>query len=336
MALSLNTHRLSVIGLLTATIVWWTACSDGDTVSTQLQESGVPVVFTADVQGSGLTRSAQTVDHNRWTANEEIAISDATADSPKRYKAASSSETDGGSVTFNYYDNNNIIYWPADKRDMRYDAWYPYSVARPTQTPTVPADQTSLTPGNYDLLYAPGSSQAFVQGNAQYPEPQAVSLTFYHQMVRIIVNIEIQTDDTWGSIVIGNGSNNIGRTRAVTTLGVTGDDATDDTRSTWGTLTDKNQITPKQISADGENKRYSYECMIPPQEGTNDYDLMTITTNVNGGGTRTYNYKTHYNFQAGYIYTYNLGLSIRGITMTATIQDWNGQTLKNVSDPLLL
>ena len=336
MALSPNTYRLSVIGLLTATTVWWTACSDSDTVGMQSQESRVPVVFTADMQGTGLTRSTQTVDHNRWTADDEIAISDATADSPKKYKAAASSETDGGSVTFNYYDDNNIIYWPADKRDMRYDAWYPYSAARPTQTLTVPADQTSLTPGDYDLLYAPGASQAFVQGDAQYPDPQAVALTFYHQMVRIIINIEIQTDNTWGSIVIGNGSNNIGRTRAVTTLGVTGEDATDATRSTWGTLTDKSEITPKQISADNVNKRYSYECMLPPQEGTNDYDLMTITTNVSGGGTHVYTYKTHYNFKAGYIYTYNLGLSIKGITMTATIQDWNDQTLKTVSDPLLL
>ena len=311
-----------------------TACSS-DSFTSEPDNQQHIVIFQSDVQ-SDMTRSRQTVDYNRWSEGDQIAISDVAANSPLYYSANAASTENGGSATFSPIDANNTIYWPADKRNMHYDAWYPYSASRPTSSPTVPANQNTSDATDCDLLYAPGAEYAFVQGTGSEPDPQIVPLTFYHQMAHIIVNIHIMTDDTWGSVTIGNGSNNIGRTRAITKLGVTGETATETTATTWGTLSDLSSISPKQLSADDTNKSYSYECILPPQAGTNAYDLMTIITKMANNADRTYHYKANYNFQAGYQYTYNFELSIQGIIMTASVVPWTDQATHTVTDPLLM
>lgn len=323
-----NRYHRHTLWMLAALLA---ACST-ETVEPEAGLQQVPVVFTTGMQGS-LTRSQQTYDVSRWTQGDAIAVSVASANSPKQYTADASSSADGGTTTFSPADAANTIYWPADKRDMHYDAWYPWSASRPTSA-TVPATQTAT--GDYDLLYAPGESHAFVQGTGQYPDLQAVPLVFYHQMVRLIINITIKTDDTWGSLTIGDGTN-IGRTRAITRLGTTGETATDATATTWGTLSDLSAVTPWLRSSDHTNKVYQYECILPPQSGTNANDLMTIVTKISGSNNRTYHYKAAYDFKAGYQYTYSFELSIQGVTMTAAIQPWQDQTEKNyTSTPLLM
>ena len=143
------------------------------------------------------------------------------------------------------------------------------------------------------------------------------------------------TDDTWGSVTIGDGTN-IGRIRAITHLGVTGETATETTKTQWGTLSEKTTITPKQLSANNTNKTYCYECLLPPQQGTNTNDLMTIITKMANNNDRPYHYKTAYDFQAGYQYTYTFELSIQGITMTTSVMPWTDETPVNVNDPLLM
>ena len=324
-------QNIYVAGMLIA--VMCTACSSESTTSDVPTTYTKPniVIFQADMRGS-MTRSRQTIEYSRWTEGDQIAVSDATANSPLKYKAATSSMENSGGVSFVSFDEGNIIYWPADKRDMHYDAWYPYATSRPVSA-EVPANQQDVE--TMDLLYAPGESHSFVQGSGNEPDPQTVPLTFYHQMARLVINIHIMTDDTWGSVTIGDGTN-IGRIRAITHLGVTGETATETTKTQWGTLSEKTTITPKQLSANNTNKTYCYECLLPPQQGTNTNDLMTIITKMANNNDRPYHYKTAYDFQAGYQYTYTFELSIQGITMTTSVMPWTDETPVNVNDPLLM
>ena len=324
-------QMIYVVGMLIAMMC--TACSSEPMTSeaSATYNKLNRVIFQADMSGS-MTRSRQTIENNRWTEGDQIAISDATTNSPKKYTAVTSSTENGGGVSFNPHDEQNIIYWPADKRDMHYDAWFPYAGSRPASA-EVPANQQNTEA--VDLLYAPGESYSFVQGSGDEPDPQIVPLTFYHQMARLVINIHIMTDDTWGSVTIGDGTN-IGRIRAITKLGVTGEAATEETRSQWGTLSETVAIIPKQLDKDDTNKRYRYECILPPQQGTNTNDLMTIITKMANNSDRTYHYKSVYDFQAGYQYTYTFELSIQGITMTSSVEPWTEETPVNVNDPLLM
>lgn len=303
-----------------------------------------PVEFVLDF-GDGQTRSATTLD-NCWPANTHIAVRE-VGGSVLEYQTPSTDSSSGAAVSLSSSGSDYFI-WPVTSTTKTFRAWYPYSASEwgSSYDVSVDADQrvdnielsnisangeitggtavmSDATYNGYDMLYCPDIT---IQYKKRCP------LRFYHQMCRVVVNVNsVATINYVYSVSMGEG--NISTTLTLTRAGETGETATDEsTKAVWGTATDANN-TILMRRTDWAPSRHTavYECILPPQSG-GDFDTALFTlkattnTKTTSSSDPTYKYKDAFELKAGYQYIYNLSLSKSGVISiaTVTVSTWGG------------
>ena len=316
-------YRNSLALLLSAIAV---GCTSVETIDSR-QETPRPVAFSLQTAPTVTTRAASTLD-NLWPSATVISISNGT--NVYNYQTAAESSSTDDAVTLSPV--SSIFYWPVDDPGWSFSAWYP-ATASPTSTSTatasitVNADQTETTTSeatykSYDLLYCPPTTATFWA---------TVPLVFHHQMARVIVMIN--SDGTEGhdemvgsetvrkkevvtNVALG-GTNRLGLTGTITTFSTTGANGS----TVWNVATKGACITkmrPLASHTNAASNLYAFECILPPQKDeTADAPLIDITTSGAEDHnhqliTRTYTYKSAFDYKAGYQYTYNLAISEQG------------------------
>lgn len=304
------------------------ACgSDADEQqSDSTMQSAEPISFSAGLAADASVTRASVTTENAWPANTRIAIhEDATSKTLPYVTAANGGNAEAIPLRPEGNTLSDMFYWAVTKESRTFRAWYPYS-STPWTTPmavSVPADQNALSDSEYlayDLLYAPAVTIDYKR--------QGI-LLFYHQMCRVVVNINSLS---LGALVdeVTMGQNNMGVSANITSLGATGGGATG-TTTVWSDVASAGQSIKLHKNTERTNDARhtaSYECIIPPQSGGNvTTPLFTVkeTRTIAGSPvTNTCIYRDDYEFRAGYQYTYNFTLSKQGaLTIaTVTVSNW--------------
>ena len=289
---------------------------------------GEPVYFAAS-SSNGMTRG--TTFDNMWTSDINISVCDKSTASNRilLYHPNQEVTVSGQAVVLSPDAEANAFFWSPISETRTFSAWYPYSSTEWTlpKEVTVPIDQSSMTEANYknlDLLYAPATT-------FQYKQKPAL-LTFYHQCCRIVVNINYVS--IGGSIdEVTLGTDNLGLSANITTLGVTGNIGTG-TATVWGNVSSTTSSVKmrKNTANSNDSEHYAvYECILPPQSG-GDYSTALITikgTRIVSGNNiqKSYIYRESFDYRAGYQYNYNFTLSKQGALTIATVTVGNWGTV---------
>lgn len=165
--------RNSFYGLMALALCLTTSCSNEETDNGM---NGQAVMFASGVNRFE-TRVNDTGD--QWLQGDEVGIYMFDA-SKKALKSniKHSAATAGASTTF---QTSDVMYYPTDGSAVDFMAYHPYSESVSTEYPinlSVQTNQTAL-----DLMYAV-SGQSYTQTSGT-----AVSLTFNHQLVKVIINV---------------------------------------------------------------------------------------------------------------------------------------------------
>lgn len=179
-------------------------------------------------------------------------------------------------------------------------------------TCSVPTDQSNGW-GSSDLLYA-------VEKNVQQvSDPTVQNLTFYH----LLSMVEF-------SITSGNGNAVLASSQAVKLNGVNTKieftpsktvnmDTEEERTAMLANASESGNITlPQAMTTDANNKVYNRAIVIP-QTLSN----KTITFALNAGGTLTYTFPADTEFKSGYLYRYDITLTMSGLKVTSSVEPWN-------------
>lgn len=300
------------------------------------QEQRVPVSFSTSFFKVSTTRS--TLD-NIWPNNFQITISDGTGKTYTYQTADNSSELASG-ATSSLKPVTDAIYW--DNPSVVFSAWAPAGGSAAPTSWDVPADQRTISDADYlvnDRLYCPPEITPFT-----FQQSTPIHLQFHHELARIIVRInssyteghEETVDEvkvTKKEVVenVAFGGNRLALSGTIThsTTGVNG--------TTGWTLSETKNLSitkmrPLASLTNASNNVYAFECIVIPQANTTTTDaLIDITTSGAEDHThtlveRTYTYKSAFEFQSGYQYTYDMAISEQGtVTLDRVkVQDWDG------------
>ena len=291
--------------ILAAAALTLAACSNEE--SDNRVDNNV-IRLTANMGETTLTRAGTTIQSTAFEENELVNIEVTPSGgsmSAKVYKAGAPS----GTVNGLNVNTGDAFTWPASGT-VGIKAFYPSSVGSSTASFTVSTDQSATGSATgatdaekgykgSDLMYATEISD-------QAKQSDAVGLTFNHALTKIIVNL------TEGS---GMSSTDIAacqvQLKAMRTATIASGVAAKATFDA-GTAATITMGTGTTLAA-----------IIVPQEIPASTNFITITTS--GSHSVSYPLPAAKNFDAGKVYTYNLTVSMSGITLqSTTIQNWDG------------
>ena len=271
-----------------------------------LPEGKYPVTFTAT--GLEIAPTSRATADGTWTTGDKVAVKVKDESEVKEYTAADGS---GASTTLKAAEGVIPFYWKSTDETKDVSAWYcgtGYNASLPT-TWSVQPDQGS--DGNYqksDFLYAKGTLS--FNGNK--------SLTFYHQVAKVVVNIR-----KYG-VTAAVGSIKSVRIKAISQgtfqVNVGGNYRLSASGSSYEAITPKT-INPNanvvfETGKVGEPALASYQALVIPQVlGTNTPIEIQIE------GYDTFTYPPTGSWEGGTQYTYNLTIDGKKVTATVTTDD---------------
>lgn len=300
-------HTFSALALLLAA----TACTRDDEGT--LPDGTQPLTLTAAIEGSADTRA--TVD-NRWNGNETIALQVTDGDGTEWYDYT---VDDKGNLSGDYYWTN--------PSSITVQGLYPNIMAESNDwTWGVEEDQSS--DADYqsgDLLCSESKAVSFGQTPA---------LTFYHQTAKIVVNIKSDGLPESIGATADNISLTIGEGGILTMDGTftlpTEADGNGRWLGIWTTGSTKGSIKPHLATTPETGNFATYEALVIPQDMTAGIKLLTFTAEKDGNtyGPFYYTLKGYANWQAGYVYTYDITIFHYGleVQVSESINWENGAT----------
>ncbi len=170
-----------------------------------------------------------------------------------------------------------------------------------------------------ELLYAPSTSYTYTDTNTD-GTPDAVNVSLYHQMARIVVNITstITTSVTISSVQIGHTDYTVPLSGTFTKPS-SGNFGTWTVGSTTGVITAKAETATSGYLA-------TYSAVVIPADNTTYAagDKLIVVTTSNG--TYYYTIPTGgYTFEPGYQYTFNI-TNLNQIDFNVTVSEWGTGT----------
>ena len=293
-------------------IEWGDSTLSGDATMGEMKfnvENGISV-------RRGLTRGYNATDGQSYTfdANELITLAvSSTLRASEDIKDYKVTNTSTGALAYNGTPSTNGFFWKSKDETVSLRAWSYGNTTKTTGDPdnatyTLPADQSS----NYgELLYAPAADFDYATYSSDIP------LQLYHQLARVVINIEYDSGSSLTNVRIGDGSATIPRTATFTkpTLG--------NTTGTWtdfGSETD--QITPKT-----ETANTCYSAVLIPTTYAAGTKLFVITI---GSETFAYKLDADLEMEAGKQYNYTVVVKNKSMEVTSEITPWG--TDRNLND----
>ena len=269
-----------------------------------LPEGKYPVTFTAT--GLEIAPTSRATADGTWTKDDEVAVQ--IGSEVRKYTANSG----GTSTTLEAASGVTPFYWQKTNETKSVSAWYcgtGYNASLPTSQTWSVKTRQGIDNGyqQSDFLYAEGRLSFY--GNE--------SLTFYHQVAKVVVNIR-----NYG--VVSDAS----KISSVSIKAITDGTFTPSLNENNCGLSSKSAGTPSGITPfklsnpntgvvfedgkNGETALASYQALVIPQAlGTNTPIEIQIE------GYNTFKYIPTGNWAGGTQYTYNL--TIKGSEVTATV-----------------
>lgn len=279
-----------------------------------LPEGKYPVTFTAT--GLEIAPTSRATADGTWTTGDKVAVKVKDESEVKEYTAADGS---GASTTLKAAEGVIPFYWKSTDETKDVSAWYcgtEYNASLPT-TWSVQPDQGS--DGNYqksDFLYAHGMLS--FNGNK--------SLTFYHQVAKVVVNIRnygvVSDASTINSVSIKAITDGTFTTSLTNNCGLSAKSAGTPSGITPFKLSNPNTDVVFEDGKNGETALASYQALVIPQAlGTNTPIEIQIE------GYDTFTYTPTGSWEGGTQYTYNLtidGKEVKATVTSSTIGWTNG------------
>lgn len=292
-------------------IEWGDSTIDGDATIGMMKfniGNGISVSRSLTRGYSDVTGATYTLEAND-IVTIEMSSNLQSADTRDYLASETGDATAGGDGIELTYNGTDGFYWKSQSEEVNIRAWSYGDGSTSTADPderslTLPKDQSSGSP---ELLYSP------LQENISYATGHSgISLTMYHQLARIVVNVVYESGSSLTSIRIGDGSATIPRTATFHKP------APGNTIGSWddfGTETD--QIIPKE-----ETANTCYSAVLIPWTYAANTKFFVITI-----GTETFAYKLGeaLELEAGKQYNYTVTVKNKAIVVSGcTISDWGG------------
>lgn len=285
--------KLFAIALLGA--ITFASCSSDEEVVTNDREI---VLFTGDIGATASLRASGTT----WDSGDGIGI----------FMVENSTTTiSENTVNRQYTTTGNGFFSPETGAEIFFPvsglvdfiAYYPYQAGAVLTTPYAVSVASQASPKSIDLLWS-DNAKGYDKDDSSVP------LVFSHQLSKLVLNVSA-----------GNGV-----TTPLTGMGVSiiGMNTTASFNLATGALTSAGNvaaITP-YTTTDGSE----YEAIILP--GSYNAGDLKVTFTV---GSDTYTWDVGaITFVKGTEYTYNISLSLSGVTISGTINPWAQEPGKNV------
>ena len=207
-------------------------------------------------------------------------------------------------------------FWQANDEVKAIRAWYDADNSSAT---TLSDDHSVMTDQSGDG-YAQ-SDFLFAQQTAKYPnDNSSVSLSFYHQVAKVKVNILKGDETPAGLSVTGLTIGGIATSGTFTAPVLGGTTTTP--LGTWSVTEQNQNITPHAVTATGDNTLATYEALVIPQTVSGNTRLFTIA--ATGYSDFVYTPTEEITWQPGMEYTYNI--TIKGSELEVSTSQSIGWT----------
>lgn len=310
--------------ILAAAALAMVACSN-DESENSLVQNGEPIRLTASVGNAAQTRAAVDLQSTAFATGEEIYVECTPSVSGSLAHAiytTGEAATNVNALTLK--TGETALRWPASGT-INLDAYYPSYVNSSTTGFTVSTDQSAAGDATLQSLstevegYAARELARGYKGSdlmyattipTQSKQDAAVGLTFNHALTKIVVNLTagdgLTADDLAACVVTMNAKKSIGISKGKAAKQDNQYTASLDATIKMGTGPNNAAIiVPQLISATNESK----------------VNFITVTTT--GGHSVTYQLSANKTFEEGRVYTYNLTVSMKAITLqSTTITNW--------------
>lgn len=300
-------ERNLTYALLAGTLLL-TSCSSEDVANNgeqSLPKGEYPVTITAT--GLQVTPTSRVTGDDEWTKDDAVAVfcSGVYMTATKKYKASST----GSTVTLVGNDDNGPFYWQDRNDSYAVKAWSCFDGSYTPSAPSrlsVKGDQSGDGYQQSDFLYARGTLD--FQGNH--------SLTFYHQVAKVVVHV-LGGDDTPTGMNIGLHTGEL-YVKCIWEAPIGSDHY-----GSIGSGETRSSITPLafdagEITLPGGSKATplkSYKFLIVPQSVVLGAQLFSITAN----GYDPFIYTTDgLQWTAGTEYTYYITIKGSKLSVTTT------------------
>lgn len=301
---------LQTAGTLTAAILLAACTQDGLTEGTaqDLPDGMYPVILSAT--GLEISAATRATADGTWTKDDEVAVQ--IGSDVRKYTANSS----GTSTTLEAARGVTPFYWQKTNETKSVSAWYcgtEYNASLPTSwTWSVKTEQNS--DNGYqksDFLYAEGTFT--FNGNE--------SLTFYHQVAKVVVNIRkygvVSDASKVSSVTIKAITDGTFTTSLTNNCGLSSKSAGTPSEITPFKLSNPNTGVVFEDGKNGETALASYQALVIPQAlGSN----TPIEIKIEGYDTFKY-IPAGSSWAGGTQYTYNLTIDGKKVTATVTTDD---------------
>lgn len=315
----LTYHEAALLVAATAaltTILTLMSCSAADTATTQnatpSQPIHEPIVVTAGTSMT-VTRSTSDGTGTSWVSGDKVVLvvknfKDNVGGTENITEHIYQTAADGTGPALSPDDLANTNFWRSTTETKQIvSAWSYGTSTAPTLTSNTISTYTLETTqtGTGELLYSPGQEKAY---NVTPPATRAFSLTFYHQLAKVIFNVK--ADGPAPSI-----------TAATMTIPGSGTITALDTGAHDGTWTPGSDasITPKtETTAAGCIATYS-AVVIP-----GDYNGKTLLQLATSNGTYKYVPASTQTLSPGMCYTFTITIK-NGLMFyeSVTVETWN-------------
>lgn len=299
---------LQTAGTLTAAILLAACTQDGLTEGTaqDLPDGMYPVILSAT--GLEISAATRATADGTWNQGDEVAIQ--IGSDVKKYTANSS----GTSTMLSAADGVTPFYWQKTNEVKNVSAWY-LGTGYNATLPTTWDVQTNQSSNNgyqkSDFLYAEGTFT--FNGNE--------SLTFYHQVAKVVVNIRkygvVSDASKISSVTIKAITDGTFTTSLTNNCGLSSKSAGTPSEITPFKLSNPNTGVVFEDGKNGETALASYQALVIPQAlGSN----TPIEIKIEGYDTFKY-IPAGSSWAGGTQYTYNLTIDGKKVTATVTTDD---------------
>lgn len=259
-----------------------------------LPDGARPLTLTATLAGNADTRA--TVDGN-WNGGEKVALQ---VDQSNYYDYTVIDQD--GRMTGNYYWQDNV-------QSISIQGFCPSDKIRDNLVCSVETDQSIEEDyHNSDLLCSA------LRQNVSKDNSSDISLSFYHQTAKIIVNV------TNGGYLSGVANSDVSMTindlytsatfaRPIAQTGSIG-------AGKWSNHSNPQAITPHKAATTSGNYAATFEALVIPQTVSAGTTLFQF--NVGDVGPFNYNVTSPITWQTGMKYTYNVTLKAEDQTVTVS------------------
>lgn len=310
----MKTVQLSFSALLALTFAM-AGCSNDENLPTGENDNRVAIRVSSNIDVTdGASKPGTRAANDAWEANDAIGIFMLNGSTTDTYSNIAYTTADGNGT---FAPQGTTIYLPVDGSGRDFVAYYPHQDGMTGSTYTVDlSDQSNQSAIDFMSSEKENGTNSTVKGITK--SAPAVKFRFHHRLCKLSLSIKagagLTAADLSDLTITLGGQKTAGTFDVLTSGAVTA-------------TGDGNQSVTLKTAADGQ----ASEAIVMPSD---DFSGMVLTFATTNSGTYKWNVSSTSatKFEAGKVYKFNIIINKTGISVTATIEDWdagNGEDGEN-------